>query len=265
MCRGGGAITHGGTLVMGARSITNGTVRCARLGFVLTLPLLVLILIFVSTTDVSAASIKLAWDPSPEPLVTGYRLYYGRSSGVYAVVVDAGNRTDYTVTGLDAGLTYYFTATAYTGAGDESTFSNETSYTIPGSSPAPTPPSASSSSGGGCFIATAAYGSGLAPEVVTLREFRDRYLLTNGPGQVFVEWYYRVSPNAAAFIAEHESLRTACTVGAGAYYLWREIPGSGACGHCADPGGGHCRETQEKKWLSEEVTADSKSPFHPPL
>ena len=45
--------------------------------------------------------------------------------------------------------------------------------------------------------------------MVTLREFRDRYLLTNGPGQVFVDWYYRVSPNAAAFIAEHESLRTA--------------------------------------------------------
>jgi hypothetical protein len=194
---------------MEARSITTGMVRCARLRFVLTLPLLVLILIFVSTPEVSAASIKLAWDPSPEPLVTGYRLYYGRSSGVYSVVIDAGNRTDYTVTGLDAGLTYYFTAMAYTGAGDESTFSNETAYTIPGSSPAPTPPGASSGSGGGCFIATAAYGSWLAPEVVELREFRDRYLLTNGPGQAFVDWYYRVSPPAAAFIAEHESLKTA--------------------------------------------------------
>ena len=60
-----------------------------------------------------------------------------------------------------------------------------------------------------CFIATAAFGSGLAPEVLTLREFRDRYLLTNGPGQAFVDWYYRVSPPAAAFIAEHESLKTA--------------------------------------------------------
>ena len=85
--------------------------------------------------DASAASIKLAWDPSPDPLVTGYRLYYGRSSGMYTVVVDAGNRTDYTVTGLDAGLTYYFTATAYTGTGDESIFSNETSYTLPGGTP----------------------------------------------------------------------------------------------------------------------------------
>ncbi len=44
---------------------------------------------------------------------------------------------------------------------------------------------------------------------MTLREFRDRYLLTNGPGQDFVEWYYRVSPPIAAFIAEHESLKTA--------------------------------------------------------
>ena len=111
---------------MGTRSITTGMVRCARLSFVLMLPLLVIILIFVSIPEVSAASLELAWNPSPEPLVTGYRLYYGRSSGVYAVVVDAGNRTNYTVTGLDAGLTYYFTATAYTGAGDESTFSNET-------------------------------------------------------------------------------------------------------------------------------------------
>jgi hypothetical protein len=45
--------------------------------------------------------------------------------------------------------------------------------------------------------------------VLALREFRDRYLLTNGPGKASVEWYYRVSPPVATFIAEHESLRTA--------------------------------------------------------
>jgi hypothetical protein len=195
---------------MEARSITTGMVRCARLSFVLMLPLLVLILIFISTPEVSAASIKLAWDPSPEPLVTGYRLYYGNSSGNYTNFIDAGNRTDSTVTGREAGTTYYFAATAYTGTGDESIFSNVTSYTIPGSAPAPTPPSASSGGGGGgCFIATAAYGSWLAPEVVKLREFRDQYLLTNRAGQAFVDWYYRMSPPAAAIIAEHESLKTA--------------------------------------------------------
>jgi hypothetical protein len=174
----------------------------------LTLFLLVSLLVFGSALEVSADSVRLAWDPSPEPLVTGYRLYYGTTSWVYTNVVDAGNRTEYTVTGLVAGASYYFVVTACTGAGDESAFSNMASYTVPGGAPATTGGS-SSGGGGGCFIATAAWGSRLAPEVATLREFRDRYLLANAPGQAFVEWYYRVSPPVAAFIAEHESLKTA--------------------------------------------------------
>ena len=58
-----------------------------------------------------------------------------------------------------------------------------------------------------CFIATAAYGSYLAPEVQTLRRFRDDYLLTNQIGQAFVRFYYRTSPSIADYISEHQSLR----------------------------------------------------------
>jgi PKD repeat protein len=58
-----------------------------------------------------------------------------------------------------------------------------------------------------CFVATAAYGSYLDPEVVLLRGFRDQYLRQNSLGREFIDFYYRTSPPIAAVIAEHESLR----------------------------------------------------------
>jgi len=59
-----------------------------------------------------------------------------------------------------------------------------------------------------CFIATAAYGSFLAPEVKTLRKFRDDVLLQYHWGKILVMYYYELSPPIANFLAEHESLRS---------------------------------------------------------
>lgn len=61
--------------------------------------------------------------------------------------------------------------------------------------------------GGGCFIATAAFGSVLEPQVALLREFRDSYLLTNGAGRKFVDYYYTYSPPLAEFISQSEVLK----------------------------------------------------------
>ncbi len=87
---------------------------------------------------------QLAWEaPATNtdgtPLtVAGYKLYYGQSSGTYSSVLDIGNQTTYTVTGLTAGSTYYFAVTVYDAWGKESTFSNEVSATLPpGSSDPP--------------------------------------------------------------------------------------------------------------------------------
>jgi hypothetical protein len=63
-------------------------------------------------------------------------------------------------------------------------------------------------SAGACFIATAAYGSYLDPNVRVLREFRDRVLLRTRAGGQFVKFYYTHSPVLADFIARHDTVRT---------------------------------------------------------
>ncbi len=66
---------------------------------------------------------------------------------------------------------------------------------------------ASGGGGGGCFIATAAYGSSLAPQVILLRTFRDRHLMTTSIGHAFVRWYYRTSPPVAEWVRQTPTLR----------------------------------------------------------
>jgi hypothetical protein len=82
-----------------------------------------------------AAQLQLAWDPpinannAPSTTLAGYKLHYGLDSRTYSTTINVGNRTTFTLDGLEAGKTYYFTVTAYDKAGVESTYSEEVEAT----------------------------------------------------------------------------------------------------------------------------------------
>ncbi|MCC6797663.1 MAG: IPT/TIG domain-containing protein [Candidatus Hydrogenedentes bacterium] len=59
---------------------------------------------------------------------------------------------------------------------------------------------------GGCFIATAAYGSPFAEHLDSFRGFRDGVLLKTAPGTALVEAYYTLSPALADELAAHPAL-----------------------------------------------------------
>lgn len=58
-----------------------------------------------------------------------------------------------------------------------------------------------------CFIATAVYGSADAGDVMILRKFRDRFLLTGPLGKRFVNYYYQYSPSIAEYIKDKPALK----------------------------------------------------------
>ena len=77
----------------------------------------------------AAQSVTLAWDPSSDPNIAGYKLRYGPTSGNPSETIDVGKTTTATVPNLNDGTTYYFTVTAYDTAGFESQPSNQVTHT----------------------------------------------------------------------------------------------------------------------------------------
>ena len=73
--------------------------------------------------------------------------------------------------------------------------------------------SVKSGNGGGCLIATATYGSEMAPQVQQLRELRDNQLLQTESGSVFMttfnDIYYSFSPTIADYERENSYFKEA--------------------------------------------------------
>lgn len=58
------------------------------------------------------------------------------------------------------------------------------------------------SNSGGCYVATAVYGSYDCPEVWTLRRYRDNNLAKHWFGRAFVRVYYAVSPTLVKWLGD---------------------------------------------------------------
>ncbi len=70
-------------------------------------------------------SVAVAWDRNPESTVTGYNVYWGRTSRIYEQVVNAGDNPQALLPNLTPGQPYYCAVTAYNAEGQESAFSAE--------------------------------------------------------------------------------------------------------------------------------------------
>ena len=78
-------------------------------------------------------------------------------------------------------------------------------------------PKSSESEGGGCLIATATYGSEMAPQVQFLREIRDNQLMSTDSGVSFMtgfnQFYYSFSPYIADYERENPIFQEAVKIG----------------------------------------------------
>jgi len=131
----------------------------------------------------------------------------------FTINSDAQTLNDNKISGLTNGTYYYFMFANVDVAGNVFYFSNPTQLD------ALTPASVRESfiakpeevsgalEGKECFIATAAYGTPMAPQLDILRAFRDQFLKTNAVGRWLVKKYYIYGPKWAQKIKKREAAR----------------------------------------------------------
>ncbi|MFN7453213.1 MAG: CFI-box-CTERM domain-containing protein [Pseudobdellovibrionaceae bacterium] len=135
--------------------------------------------------------------------------------------VVAASLSNNKVDGLDNDVTYDFLMATVDEAGNVQYFSDPTVLNATPTRYRATPGKVVGLlDGQSCFIATAAFGSSMAPQVDLLRQFRSEVLLQFPMGRSFVKWYYENSPDWALKISQSENLRAFARVA-----LWPVVAG----------------------------------------
>jgi len=101
----------------------------------------------------------------------------------------------------------YFITLNFTGSGDNKLDIIGTDYLKNFNETSITPIQKETTPKGGCLIATATFGSELAPQVQQLRELRDNKILASESGKIFMNsfnaFYYSFSPSIADYEREN--------------------------------------------------------------
>lgn len=105
-----------------------------------------ILLLLMLSMPAFAGDVTVLWDApttntngSTLTNLDGYFVKWGTTSGTYTNSENVTNEalTEWTVTGLTEGVTYYFVTTAYNTSGAESSPSNEVIYNVPDLVPSP--------------------------------------------------------------------------------------------------------------------------------
>lgn len=93
--------------------------------------LVTLVLVLVSTV-VFAGQVSLMWDANTQPELSGYKMYWSKTSGPpyeYNKEVNK-SETSTDIPFLENGVEWFFAVTAFSSSGSESDYSNEVSTVV---------------------------------------------------------------------------------------------------------------------------------------
>jgi len=115
----------------------------------ITWSVLVLALWAGAISPVAAATVTVMWDPNPEPEVSNYNVYVTATPGNFGSPIAVGNRTNWTFTGLNDNVQYYFAVQAQSTSGLSAL--SQIAYVVPIHNPPGSEPSRSDFNGDAKF------------------------------------------------------------------------------------------------------------------